>query len=86
MEARSGPEIAAIPDERAPLLPHNETRDIAILPSDNDDVPPPPLSKWRYVLFALSIILGASILGLFVKGWMDTDDVEVSLVVRTHAP
>lgn len=87
MASRNDPEAGPIADERAPLLSHDQTQDDATAPSHDDDLSPPlqPPSRWRLVWVSLSIILGAGLIALFVKGWIDADDVDVSSMIIAYA-
>jgi hypothetical protein len=84
MVARNDTEAASISHERDPLLQHDHTPDPATVPSD-DDLSPPAPSRWRYLWLTISVVLGASIVALFIKGWIDADDSDVSLVTTIHA-
>lgn len=41
-----------------------------------------PLSPWRYAWYAFWVFVGAVVLALFIKGWIDADDVDVSSLPR----
>ena len=74
------------PNERSPLLSvdpvpdqQDETPENS---SDTSSLKSPPEerpSKYRYLWWALSIVLGEAIIGLFIKGWIDADDVDFDL-------
>lgn len=55
-------------DERAPLLQQ---------PSHGDDVPSQPRTWGWYAWRGFWAVLAAVIIGLFIKGWIDADDVDV---------
>lgn len=40
---------------------------------------PKPRTKWWYIWRAFWVILGALILALFIKGWIDADDTNVGI-------
>jgi hypothetical protein len=76
------PEITAAPDERAPLLAQDAARyDTDAQPEDGDltSEPQKPASKtWRYAWRGFCIAFAILIIVVFVKGWIDADDVNVS--------
>lgn len=83
MASRHDVENAGIPDERAPLLAYDATRHDTNTLSDNDlaFVESKPRSRiWQYVLRITLVLLGILIIAIFVKGWVDADDVDVSSV------
>lgn len=86
MAARNGTEAASLQNERDPLLQHDRSPDATGVPSDDDgdDVPPSAPSKWRWLWLAISMVLGAGLAALFIKGWIDADDTDVSLVTTIH--
>jgi hypothetical protein len=84
MVATNDPEAVSIPHEQEPLLQHDDSSDRSTTPSADESLPP-PLSKWRYIWWAVSMVLGTSIVALFIKGWIDSDDSDVSLVTTCHA-
>ncbi|CAN9080129.1 unnamed protein product [Alternaria alternata] len=72
-----------MPDERAPLLQHADVRQRTPTPSECDDTIDEPQKAtsrtWFYVwrsLLALFVIL---VVVVFVKGWIDADDVDFDL-------
>lgn len=72
-----------MPDERAPLLQHADVRQRTPTPSECDDTIDEPQKAtsrtWFYVwrsLLALFVIL---VVVVFVKGWIDADDVDVCI-------
>jgi hypothetical protein len=75
-------EGASTPDERAPLLAHEAVRYDAAASPGEDDLPSEPqkaTSKtWQYVWRAFWLVVAILIIAVFVKGWMDADDVNVS--------
>ncbi|RMZ74489.1 mitochondrial carrier [Pyrenophora seminiperda CCB06] len=76
-------ERAPISDERAPLLAHDATRQQTATPSQSDDDLDEPekatLSTWYYVWRALLALLTVLIIVLFIKAWIDADDVDFDL-------
>ncbi|KAL1592683.1 hypothetical protein SLS60_011099 [Paraconiothyrium brasiliense] len=86
MTSSRGLEAGGEPDERSPLLsvepvpddqgesPDN-TSDTASLKSQAERPP----SRYQYLWWALLVVLGEAILGLFIKGWLDADDVDFDL-------
>jgi hypothetical protein len=77
MVVTNDPEAASTPHEQDPLLQDDRSSDRSTTPSD--ELIPPPSSKWRYIGWAVSVVLGTSIVALFIKGWIDADDSDVSL-------
>lgn len=74
------------PTERSPLLA------VDPVPIEQDDTSrsfsddasslnsqPETHSKYRYLWWALTIIIAEAIVGLFIKGWLDADDVDFDL-------
>ena len=62
-------------DERAPLLAREEQ-------AEAGEVPPPPKEKrtwWTIGWYTVFAILGVFVAAVFVKGFIDADDVDVSL-------
>jgi hypothetical protein len=78
MVVTNDPEAASTPHEQDPLLQDDHTSDRSATSSDDESLPPPS-SKWRYIWWAVSVVLGTSIVALFIKGWIDADDSDVSL-------
>ena len=61
-------------DERAPLLDRAEAGELS----------PPPEKKrtwWTIGWYAVWTVLGVFVAAVFVKGFIDADDIEVSIVV-----
>lgn len=84
MASRLEIENNAVADERAPLLVPQPSEESSTVHPD-DEV---PLSKdeqkrervrrrWRYAWRGLWIIVVILVLAVFVKGWIDSDNVEV---------
>ncbi|KAJ4305596.1 hypothetical protein N0V90_001127 [Kalmusia sp. IMI 367209] len=75
------------PNERSPLLPvepvpvqqdessENQSNDTSSLKSQSEEPP----RKYQYFWWALLIIAAEAILALFIKGWIDSDDVDFDL-------
>jgi hypothetical protein len=86
MTSRREPEIDTAPDERAPLLAQDAVRyDAGAQPEDGDltSEPQKPISKtWHYAWRGLCIVFAILIIAVFVKGWIDADDVNVSSASR----
>lgn len=74
-------ETGSTPDERAPLLASQRAEREATAPPE-DDAPPEPQSEaskrreygWR----GFWIVVALLTIAVFVKGWIESDDVEVS--------
>lgn len=75
-------ETGSTPDERAPLLAPQRSDGDAIVPPQDDDAAPEPQSEaskrreygWR----GFWIVVVLLVIAVFVKGWIESDDVEVS--------
>lgn len=75
------------PDERQPLLYHeDQDRSTAASPDDVDGSlgqpdailrPKKTRSKLRIAGYILLVLVVAFVLAVFIKGWIDADDVEV---------
>jgi hypothetical protein len=77
-------EATSAPDERAPLLAHQGARpETHSAPESEDEavlVPEKTASKtWHYVWRGFWVIFVVFIIAVFVKGWIEADDVNVSL-------
>ncbi|KAF1843041.1 mitochondrial carrier [Cucurbitaria berberidis CBS 394.84] len=76
-------ETVLTPDERAPLLAHRHSRDDARSLSGNSDLSSKaqdtPSRYWRYAWRGFWIVLATLILAVFIKGWIDADDVDFDL-------
>jgi hypothetical protein len=87
MTSHREPEINAAPDERAPLLAQDAARYDAGAEREDGDLtsePQKPDSKtWYYAWRGFCVVLGILIIAVFVKGWIDADDVNVSALRRT---
>lgn len=87
MISSRGTERGRDPDERSPLLsvepvpvPQDASRDSSpdddsSIKSISQDRP----SKYRYLWWALAIVAAEAIVALFIKGWIDADDVDFDL-------
>jgi len=82
MSSQRDLERATTPDERAPLLAHDATRQQRATPSESgDDLDAPDKATsntWYYVWRALLALFAILIIAVFIKAWIDADDVEVS--------
>jgi hypothetical protein len=73
----------SMPDERAPLLAPERAEGATTVSPDDDDAAPKPQSEaskrraygWRGFWIVVAIL----IIAVFVKGWIESDDVEVSI-------
>lgn len=86
MASRRDIEEGTVPDERAPLLPQDSQarvrRDSNAAP-DSDDLALESKAisnKWQYIWKALLAVFTIIVIAIFVKGWIDADDVDVSLL------
>ncbi|KAF2661466.1 mitochondrial carrier [Lophiostoma macrostomum CBS 122681] len=92
MVSTNDPEPGRKPTERSPLLPVDpvpvEEDDAVGSGSTSDDASSlksqsqsqeRTVSKYRYFWWALLLILAAGILAVFIKGWIDADDVDFDL-------
>jgi hypothetical protein len=74
-------EGGSIPDERAPLLSNDITRQRTPTPSESDEIidqPEKAASKtWYYVWRGLLAVFALLVIAVFIKGWIEADDVEV---------
>jgi hypothetical protein len=88
MTSQREPVVNAAPDERAPLLAQDDERfDAGAQPEDGDPTSEPqkPTSKtWQYAWRGFCIVFAILIIAVFVKGWIDADDVNVSTVSRMN--
>ena len=88
MAARRGLENGSTADERAPLLvpQRNEEASATASSEDDEEVTPKPESEasrrraygWRGFWIVVAIL----IIAVFVKGWIEADDVDVSNSVK----
>jgi hypothetical protein len=71
------------PDERAPLLGNEDTRhDTVAIPDEDEPSLEPEKARskiWYYAWRGFWAILAILVIAVFVKGWIDADDVNVSL-------
>lgn len=86
MSSHHREESHAEADERAPLLANDNVQYDAATPQEEEDAtlePEKPSSRtWHYVCRAFWCLLTLLMIAIFVKGWIDADDVNV----RSHAP
>lgn len=75
-------EATPVPDERAPLLAHPRARPetYASPETDEPDLEPEKTTSktWWYVWRGFWVVSAILIIAVFVKGWIDADDVNVS--------
>ena len=94
----SAPTPTAAVDERRPLLADNPSTganagieaavDVDVEAEDPikaDAVVQEKLSWWAIFWYALLAIAGAAILGVFIKGFIDADDVEVCTLWKVRS-
>jgi hypothetical protein len=90
MTSHREPVNNAAPDERAPLLAQDDERyDAGAQPEDDDltSEPQKPTSKtWQYAWRGFCIVFAVLLIAVFVKGWIDADDVNVSIFCRMYHP
>lgn len=67
-------EGAVTPSERSPLLAPRPSEDGGSLP----DEPKVGSRKWRYAWRGFWVVFVTLIVAVFIKGWIDADDVDVS--------
>jgi hypothetical protein len=82
-------EVNNVSDERAPLLAHDDVHyDTGTPPEEDDPTPSPPQKvrsrTWQYAWRGFWIAFGLLIVAVFVKGWIDADDVNVSGCIPKH--
>jgi hypothetical protein len=75
-----------MPDERAPLLAHDDVHYVTDDPLSEGD---PTLNsqkatskKWQYAWRVFFVLVTILVVAVFVKGWIDADDVNVSASAR----
>ena len=74
----------ARPTEQTPLLPPEDSPEVNETTSSEDEddnsigKQQDPPNSWKYAWYAVWIFLAAIIFSIFVKGWIDADDVDVS--------
>jgi hypothetical protein len=83
-------EVTSVPDERAPLLAHQEARLDAHPATETEDVadiePEKTASRtWHYIWRGFWVIFAIFVIAVFVKGWIEADDVNVSLTRPLYA-
>jgi hypothetical protein len=75
-------EARSTPDERAPLLASNPGRPDPDAPLNAEESFPishkAGCSKWTYAWRGICIVVALLIIAVFVKGWIDSDNVDVS--------
>jgi len=73
-------------DQRAPLLGNEGVRERTRTPSARGDATEEPekevLKTWYYVWRGTLALLAILLIAVFIKGWIDADDVDVC----THLP
>jgi hypothetical protein len=71
-----------MPDERAPLLAHHHVHDVTHVPTPEGaptlDPQKPASKQWQYIWRAFFVVVAMLVVAVFVKGWIDADDVNVS--------
>lgn len=81
MSSQRNLESAGAADERAPLLAHADAPDYTSVPREGDDEPQVPDEEvsrtWQYVWRGLLALAATLIIVVFVKAWIDADDVDV---------
>lgn len=79
-------DITAAPDERAPLLAPDHARYGADETTEDDTISEPGKAvsnTWFYVWRGFCVLFAILIFAVFVKGWIDADDVNVSVRQRS---
>ena len=71
-------EISATTDERAPLLAGEAARGEETYPDIRVEPQKEASTTWHYVWRGISALLAILVIAVFVKGWIDSDDVDVS--------
>jgi hypothetical protein len=82
-------EGGSTPDERAPLLgPEAVRRDVEAIERDDASEEPSKAAskKWYYVWRGVLILLAILVVAVFIKGWTEADDVDVSIPYHQHHP
>jgi len=82
MAAQRELDITAAPDERAPLLAPNHAQYGADETAEDDATSEPGKTvsnTWFYVWRGFCVLFAILVLAVFVKGWIDADDVNVSV-------
>jgi hypothetical protein len=74
--------VDTVSDERAPLLAHDDVHyDTGTPPEEDDPALNPPQKEpsriWQYVWRGFWAVVALLIVAVFVKGWIDADDVNV---------
>ncbi len=89
MTPRRDSEARLTPDERAPLLAQSNVRRGSSTLSEQGDSSPEGQKvgskKWRYVWRGILVVLAILVIALFVKGWIDADDVDVGDIKAQRA-
>ena len=88
-------ETGSAPDERAPLLANENVRNDAAASLEGEEEPLLEPEKagsktWYYAWRGFWIVLAILVIAVFVKGWIDADDVNVSnqtlMISEMHLP
>ncbi|EMD93679.1 hypothetical protein COCC4DRAFT_76946 [Bipolaris maydis ATCC 48331] len=83
MSSQRNVEGAGAADERAPLLAHADAPDCTPVPREGDDEPQVPDDEvsrtWQYVWRGFLALTATLIIVVFVKAWIDADDVDFDL-------
>ena len=81
-------ETTVAPDERASLLAHQQSQEEAQTSAEDGDLSSKPqdapTTYWHYAWRGFGIILAILVIAVFVKGWIDADDVNVSQTPPVH--
>lgn len=78
-------ERGATPDERAPLLAGATVPEYTRVPRDSSEVPSEPEPQkevsrtWHYVWRGFLAVFAILVMAVFIKGWIDADDVQVRI-------
>lgn len=83
IDAMASQHRASTPDERAPLLAHEDVRHGTGAPSEENESSTEPQKAssktWEYVWKGCLFVFAVLVVAVFVKGWIDADDVNVSV-------
>jgi hypothetical protein len=90
MASRREREVNNVSDESAPLLAHGDVHyDTGTPPEEEDPTLSPPQKvrsrTWQYAWRGFWIVFGLLIVAVFVRGWIDADDVNVSGHIPKYA-
>lgn len=90
MPARRDVENGTTPDEREPLLARASPQDPANRPSEADDATlsdqEESTKRRAYGWRGFWIVVAILIIAVFVKGWIEADDVDVSNAQAANLP